>query len=64
MTIVNIDVSHDKVVIEGVSVPRPHWIAASIWMRYWEDVRKGTYEEGYARGYNDGSRDADEGHRR
>jgi hypothetical protein len=60
LAIVTIEVCHDRVVIERVVVPRPVWLAASVWIRYWEAVKKGTYEEGYSRGYNDGRRDAED----
>jgi hypothetical protein len=64
LPVVNIEVSHDSVTIEGVKVPRPNWLAASIWIRYWEGVMKGTFEEGYTRGYSDGERDAHDSDRR
>jgi hypothetical protein len=57
LPIVTIEIHHDKVVIERIEVPRPVWLAASIWIRYWEQVNNGTYEEGYSRGFNDGLRE-------
>jgi hypothetical protein len=64
LAIVTIEVCHDRVVIEGAIVPRPVWLAASVWIQYWEAVKRGTFEEGYSRGYNDGERDAQDRDRR
>jgi hypothetical protein len=63
LSIINIEVSHDRIVIEGVVVPRPNGIAVSTWMMYWNDHAKGSYNEGYTRGYNDGERDAQDRNR-
>lgn len=65
MPVIDIDINHNAVVIEGVRIPRPNGIAVSTWVKYWSEVKRGTYEEGYSRGYNDGERDAqdrDRGH--
>jgi hypothetical protein len=63
LPIVTIEVNHDRVIVEGVCVPRPNWVAASVWIHYWEAVKKGSFDEGYTRGYNDGERDAQDRNR-
>jgi hypothetical protein len=59
----DIDVGVHEVIIEGVRIPRPAGISVDNWTKFWESAKKGTYEEGYARGYNDGERDAQDSRR-
>jgi hypothetical protein len=63
VSIISIDVYHDRVLIEGHRVLRPNGVAVSVWTKFWDGVRKGSYDEGYARGYSDGERDAEDRHR-
>jgi hypothetical protein len=52
--VVEINVTHHCVYVEGQRVNRPCGIAVSAWMEFWEDVKRGTYKKGYAAGYSDG----------
>jgi hypothetical protein len=60
--VVEIDVTHHCVYIEGKKVNRPNGIAVSVWMAFWEDVKRGTYKKGYANGYGEGERDGKSSH--
>jgi hypothetical protein len=64
--IIDIDVNHHSVVVEGVRVARPAGISVSYWEKFWMEAKRGTYSEGYRDGYGDAEReaaDSDRGHR-
>jgi hypothetical protein len=58
--VVEIDVTHHCVYIESQRVVRPNGIAVSVWMEFWEDVKRGTYKKGYAAGYAEGDQNGRE----
>jgi hypothetical protein len=62
--VVNVEISHSFVKVEGFLVKRPSSVSVKVWMEFWEVMAKGDYddgwEDGFSAGYEKGWRDRSE----